>query len=379
LRPDASGGRKKIFMRIGILGTKGVPGQHGVEVVVDSMIPHLVARGYQITVYAYDSYTRNTDNHQGAQIVTVQGSRRKNLEMVSHMWNASWKSRTCGFDIIHIHSTDPCILSWIPKARYGIIATSHGQAYVRKKWSFAARVLSKIAERFFIYLPNVLTSVSRPLSDYYEKKYRKEVHYIPNGIHLRETPPLLSLERWGLSPRSYLFCSAGRMERTKGVHTLIEAYKKLQSDLPLVVAGGGSGSDTAYFQRLKNLSPHGVRFVGFLTGDDYFSLLAHARLFVFPSEYEAMSMALLEGLSFGVPTVYSDTPENEAVAKGLGYSFRVGNINSLASTIGKAQEGYEHAVALGKKAMYHMKSNHDWKHISDKYETLYESMRNPAR
>jgi len=30
-------------MKIAILGTKGVPGRHGVEVVVDSLLPHLAA------------------------------------------------------------------------------------------------------------------------------------------------------------------------------------------------------------------------------------------------------------------------------------------------------------------------------------------------
>jgi glycosyltransferase involved in cell wall biosynthesis len=67
-----------------------------------------------------------------------------------------------------------------------------------------------------------------------------------------------------------------------------------------------------------------------LTGDEFFCLYAHAHIFVFPSEYEAMSMALLEGLSFGIPTVYSNIPENEAVAHDLGYAFQVSDANSLA-------------------------------------------------
>ena len=70
----------------------------------------------------------------------------------------------------------------------------------------------------------------------------------------------------------------------------------VKTDLPLIIGGGGSGSDAAYLRELKTKKPENVEFVGFLTGDDLFSLYAHAKIFVFPSEYEAMSMALLEEL-----------------------------------------------------------------------------------
>ena len=61
-------------LKIAILGTKGVPGRHGVEVVVDSLVPHLTSMGYNITVYGYSTYTVNTYNYHGAK---NQGSRRQ--------------------------------------------------------------------------------------------------------------------------------------------------------------------------------------------------------------------------------------------------------------------------------------------------------------
>ncbi len=45
-------------MRIAFLGTKGIPGHHGVEVVVDSLSPILASLGHEITVYGYDTYTK---------------------------------------------------------------------------------------------------------------------------------------------------------------------------------------------------------------------------------------------------------------------------------------------------------------------------------
>ena len=361
-------------MRIAILGTKGIPGHHGVEVVVDSLVPHLTSLGHEITVYGYDSYTRSTDDYCGVRIKAVQGSSRKNIEMISHMWNASLDARRECYDLVHIHNTDPCLLAWLPKARYGIVATSHGQAYVRKKWGWVARSMSKVAERFFLRIPDVITSVSKPLADYYENRYRKKVIYIPNGIKLREKPAVSHLRKWDLKPQAYLFCSAGRIERTKGLHTLLGAYNKLETDIPLVIAGGGSGTDPEYFSELKEMKLEGVKFVGFLTGDEFFCLYAYARVFVFPSEYEAMSMALLEGLSFGIPTVYSDIPENEAVAHELGYAFKVSDVNSLANQLHYVLIHQNEANLIGQKAKEIIKKNHNWATIADQYNQVYTAL-----
>lgn len=286
-------------MRIAILGTKGVPGRHGVEVVVDSLIPHLAQLGHEVTVYGYQGYAQDTDDYHGARIVTVPGSSNKNLEMISHMWSASLATRREAYDIVHVHSVDPCLIAWLPRSRLGVVATSHGQAYLRKKWSMPAKIGSKLAERCFMRLPKAITSVSKPLADYYKARYGREVLYIPNGVQSRPIPEERWLDKWGLKSRGFLFCSAGRVERTKGLHTLLAAYARLKPGHPLIIAGGGSGSDPAYQQELNRDKAEGVRFVGFLTGEEFHALYAHARVFVFPSEYEAMSMALLEGLSFG--------------------------------------------------------------------------------
>ena len=56
-------------MKIGIIGIKGIPGRHGVEIVVDSLVPHLASMGHEIVVYGYDSYSEATDNYKGAEVL----------------------------------------------------------------------------------------------------------------------------------------------------------------------------------------------------------------------------------------------------------------------------------------------------------------------
>ncbi len=361
-------------MKIAVLGIKGVPGHHGVEVVVDSLLPHLAGLGHEITVYGYDTYTKDMDDYQGVRVVAVPGSRRKSLEMITHMWSASVDSRRGDFDIIHIHSTDPCLLAWLPRSKYGTVATSHGQAYVRKKWGIVERGMSRIAEQLFMKLPRVKTCVSMPLTDYYNARYRGGVIFIPNGITMRIKPDAAQLGKWDLKPGGFIFCSAGRIERTKGLSTLVEAYRMLDTEMPLVIAGGGTATDTAYYEELRAGDTKGIIFTGFLTGDEFFALYAHAAVFVFPSEYEAMSMALLEGLSFGTPTVYSDIPENEAVAAGIGYPFRVSDPADLKEKLRYVLLNPVDAQEMGRKAIGTIRENHSWEAIARQYHDIYVKM-----
>jgi len=234
--------------------------------------------------------------------------------------------------------------------------------------------MSRIAEHFFVRVPDVVTSVSMPLADYYRSRYGRTVVYIPNGMEQRSAPDKALLSKWRIDPQEYLFASAGRIERTKGLHTLLEAYKTLQPGIPLVIAGGGKGTDFKYFNELKQNDTPGVMFVGFQTGKDYDCLHAHARVFVFPSEYEAMSMALLEGLSFGTPTVYSNTPENRAVADGLGVPFQVSNAESLANQLDYVLTHRSEAIDMGQRAKAAIEKRHNWGTIANQYDEIYRSL-----
>jgi glycosyltransferase involved in cell wall biosynthesis len=361
-------------VKIAILGTKGLPGHHGVEVVVESLCPHLAELGHQITVYGYESYCGGSASLRHARVKTMSGASSKNLEMISHMWLASCDTRRRDYDIIHIHSTDPCLLAWLPRSRSGVIATSHGQAYLRQKWNPVAKIISRVAEILYAYMPRAITSVSRPLADFYRYRYHRQVHYIPNGIQISAMPSERHLARFGLQTKGFLFCSAGRIEKTKGLHTLLQAYARAQTELPLIIAGGGKGSDGRYYESLKHQAPPNVRFVGFLTGELFYSLYAHAAVFVFPSEYEAMSMALLEGLSYGTPTIYSDLPENQEVAKGIAFPFTVGDADALAQKIGWVLNHRKQAKEMGARAKARIREHHNWHQIAQQYDRLYRQI-----
>ena len=96
---------------------------------------------------------------------------------------------------------------------------------------------------------------------------------------------------------------AGRLTVEKGVHTLLDAWKRLGPDVPLHIAGDGPLRD-ALAHRIDSEGIAGARLLGSLPPKALMRELRGARMLVFPSEwYEGMPMAIIEAFACGVPTI----------------------------------------------------------------------------
>ena len=173
-------------------------------------------------------------------------------------------------------------------------------------------------ESFFVRSKALLTSVSKPLANYYNRTYQREVHYVPNGVDIDQNRNADAAEKLlkdhGVEG-SFLFFAARRIMSTKGCHTFLKAMKKLNYRGPIVIAGQGSHT-VAYMNLIKTLAKGmDVKFIGYV--DDkatLMSLIERSKYFLFPSETEGLSLMLLEVASIGTtPLICSDIPENTQV------------------------------------------------------------------
>lgn len=121
---------------------------------------------------------------------------------------------------------------------------------------------------------------------------------IPNPVELPASPALLEMQ-----PPTALFL--GRIVEAKGVIDLLHAWPKVLESVPsaqLVLAGAGDiGTVSAVAERLGVSGL--VEFTGWVDGDRKLQLLRRASVFVLPSHAEAMPMAVLEAMAFGLPVV----------------------------------------------------------------------------
>jgi glycosyltransferase involved in cell wall biosynthesis len=142
------------------------------------------------------------------------------------------------------------------------------------------------------------------------------------------------LKKYFLQPSKYIF-TACRFVPEKGLHDLISAYRKIKNPEFKLVIAGNADYETKYSRDLKKLANETQGFIltGVLTGEPLAELYSNAGLFVLPSYYEGLPIALLEALSYGLPVLVSDIPQHRKIPLPEFRYFKVGNIDELAQKI----------------------------------------------
>ncbi|MCB1213061.1 MAG: glycosyltransferase family 4 protein, partial [Chlamydiia bacterium] len=315
--------------------------------------------------------------YKGAQIVNIDCPKSPLFETPVYALRALKHASQQNFDIIHMHALS-CgafskICKWIaPKTK--IIVTIHGLDWQRAKWGIAARSLLKMGETASRRYSDLLFCVSFSLHTYFCMRYPgvRSV-YIPNGINPQKKCPIFPPE--GLESRKYVLY-LGRLVPEKGVHHLIEAYKKITTDFPLIIAGP-TLNDDGYNKMLHQLAEGDsrIRFVGIVEGEEKLCYLTHAHLFVLPSEIEGLPIALLEAAAHGVCPLISNIPTaievlgTENVTRG--FTFDLLEKNQLQEVLELSFNCPELVAQLGEKASAYVRDHFNWNTIAERTHHHY--------
>ena len=299
--------------------------------------------------------------------------------MICYALRSTVASLRESYDITHFHATGPSTMSLIPKL-FGrrTVVTVQGLDWQRGKWGPCARAYLKLGVWSSRRIPHRTIVVSKTLKQYYESKCEKEVSYIPNGINGSRFAPLGEAgERFSIQRNRYLLF-VGRLAREKNVHLLIRAFRKLDTDLKLVIVGGSSHTN-GYVDELRQLAGSNNQIV--LTGPIYDHLLpqiySNAYLFVLPSALEGLPVALLEALSYGIPVLVSDIPENMETINDegapRGFSFGAGQVESLRTVIGDLIENPDKVEKMRASGREFVARKYNWDRITDQTLEVYRS------
>src|SRR5262249_33694581 len=120
----------------------------------------------------------------------------------------------------------------------------------------------------------------------------------------------------------------GRLVPEKGVHNLIQAYKRLNTDYPLVIIGDDV-TQTPYRDELFSHQSDRIRLLGFVYGEDYEQLLSGAQAYVSASSLEGTSPSLLAAMGARVCSLVNGIEENCAAAQGAAILFEKNNYDDL--------------------------------------------------
>ncbi|GAB3330318.1 glycosyltransferase [Larkinella ripae] len=225
------------------------------------------------------------------------------------------------YDVIHIHGIwhFGSVAPFFAPVRGAKVITIHGlldrwtirQGYWKKKimsWLLQKRLLKKT--------PLILINNTRELEDVrrYLGYEHPNVQIIPNGIRISEYQNLPARgtfrRQHGISDSQPVILFLSRIHIKKGLDILLPAFQQLlksHSDAVLVLAGPDDGylTEIQRFIETHQLQKN-VVLPGMLIKEAKLAAFADADVFALPSYSEGFSVAAMEALTTGVPSLLTD-------------------------------------------------------------------------
>jgi len=226
-------------LKIGYIGIKGLPSQAGADRVVEAIVQHL-SKEHELTVYCSSLVVSPNTTYPGVELIRVPVLRGKHLHAITLFFFSTLHALTRDFDLIHLHNLEASFTLVLLKLRYKVIVTIHGESDYDNSGRLEI-ILLRINE-WLIRLADSITNVSESHIEDNRIRFRRTVYFIPNGVYNEETNIDLTsarelLHSYNAKPNNYILFAAGRVIPTKSASTLLEAYRKITTEIKLLIVG----------------------------------------------------------------------------------------------------------------------------------------------
>jgi glycosyltransferase involved in cell wall biosynthesis len=271
----------------------------GVKTWILTLGTELVQRGHQVSVVAYPGVFVDVCQQQGLEVLPLRFGFDGNPWVIARL--IRWFVR---------HNAD-CIVTNVDKDIYvaGIAARCMGARVVNhigapsdvKSKGKQALIRARLIDLFIV--PSAWAAAETQARAPWLQPPRMRVLYNPVDV-TRFSPRVQPPEA---EPSPLRIGITGRLVRTKGHQTLIQAIRLLPGDVRanvrVEIAGAGPLEPALHAMVQAAHLTDTVRFVGFVTDPERF--LQQLDIAVFPSLADSFCLAALEAMSCGLPVVAS--------------------------------------------------------------------------
>lgn len=261
------------------------------------------------------------------------------------------------FDVIHIHAEGTAVFLPILKM-FGkkVVVTIHGLDWQRSKWGRFASSYIRLGEEMIAKYADGIIVLNQETQNYFRDKYNRRSVIIPNGVTVYPTSETNLIEQFGLKKDGYILFM-GRFVKEKRLDLLVDAFLEAETGKKLVLAGTVDDVVKASEWYQKAIKNKNIVFTGFADGKLKAQLYSNASLAVLPSDLEGMSISLLEALGYGIRVLVSDVPENKAIIKDYGDTFKAGDVADLTRML---EEESKKPFRRCKEQYEYIQKDHSW-------------------
>lgn len=253
------------------------------------------------------------------------------------------------------------------------IASVHN-TYTRPKWHrrLINRYLGRHTARVIAGSEEIRRDIVR-----YDGIPAAKIEVIPNAIDLsRAESDLTAAEarrRLGIEPETFVLGTIGRLEEQKGHRHLLDALAQLahRGIRPrLLLIGAGRLEQTLLDQVAALGLERQVAMLG--TRDDLGDLLRAMDLFVMPSLWEGLSLAMLTAMAAGLPVVATDVGGvPQVLGERRGFRVPAGDATALAERIAWCIEHKADTAVVAEAGASHVRRHYGDAAAVQRLEAIY--------
>src|SRR5262249_32804406 len=359
-------------MNISILGTRGIRARYGgFETFADQLSQRLVDRGHTVSVYCRRPFTRHDDvSDSRIRRVILPGTSSKHFDTLINGLLSTFHVIFTSADIVLICNVANSPYAWIPRL-FGkpTVLNVDGLDRLRGKWNWLGQTFLHFCELLSVFTPTRVVTDAAVIQQYYREHYHKASTLISYGA---DVPDIASNGFNFHLPEKRYFLYVSRLEPENNPELVIQAYKRLDTDWPLVVLGGNA-YHPEYVDQLRSLADSRVVFPGAIYGDGYWALVKNAGVSVYAGEVGGVHPALVEAMAAGKPILCLDNPANRETVADFAILFQP-TIEDLLQMMRAITQDGRWRDDLSLRAAEHARITYCWDEVASKYEALFEEL-----
>ncbi|BAO75582.1 DUF1972 domain-containing protein [Winogradskyella sp. PG-2] len=292
-------------MKIGILGTRGIPNHYGgFEQFTEFFAVYLAEKGYDIYVYSSSNHKHQETTFKGVKLIHCYDPEHRvgTFGQFIYDFNCIIDSRKRDFDILlQLGYTSNTIWHRLLPKNVIIISNMDGLEWKRSKYKPAVQKFLKYAEKLAVKSSDYLISDSIGIQNYLLKEYKVKSEYIAYGAELFKNPNSAILNEYDVEASNYNMLIA-RFEPENNLEVILDGVAISDKKTPFLVVGKHNVNKFGTYLKNKFKNVEHIRFMGGIYNLEHLNNLRYYSKFYFhghsvggtnPSLLEAMASKVL--------------------------------------------------------------------------------------
>ena len=365
---------RKAGMRIGILGTRGIPNRYGgFEQCAEFLALGLAARGHEVWVYNAHNHEWQENKWNGINIIHCNDpeARMGTAGQFIYDLNCILDSRKRRFDILLQlgYTSNSIWFALWPKNSRNIV-NMDGLEWKRSKYNRYVQQFLKVAEKWAATHADHLIADSIGIQNYLKNTYGKSSTFIPYGAEIFSTPDSKILEKYQLIAYNYHLLIA-RMEPENNIEMIIKGVIASKSNVPLIVVGKTDNGFGTYlkdaYEKFSN-----IIFLGGIYDTEIINNLRYYSLIYFHGHsVGGTNPSLLEAMGCSALIAAHDNVFNQTVLGNDAFYFS--NAEAVSTLITDISDKTNFTEKLSNN-LEKIDTKYNWESIVTAYELVFLSV-----